>query len=94
VRNFEEDLQNLFEVRMKGSDSFCSEVWCSLSNIIWKNEDGSEFSATFRYAGGLIASIIEEGDYMDWYCSGEYATVSEDIANGLLTLGWVPCEYD
>ena len=94
MRDFEDDLREVFTARMKGSGEFCSEVWSSLANIVWENKDGAEFAASFRYAGGLIADIIGEGDYMDWYCSGDYAVVSQEISSGMLTLGWTPHEYD
>ena len=39
-----------------------SEVWPILKDEVW--------SCSWRYAGGVIADIREQGDYMDWYCSG------------------------
>ncbi len=29
-----------------------------------------EWSCSWRYAGGIIADMQQQGDYIDWYCSG------------------------
>jgi hypothetical protein len=39
-----------------------NEVWATLKNQTW--------SCSWRYAGGIIADMRVQGDYMDWYCSG------------------------
>lgn len=38
------------------------EVWPILKNETW--------SCSWRYAGGIVADMRGEGDYVDWYCSG------------------------
>jgi hypothetical protein len=36
------------------------------------------WSCTWRYAGGIIADMREQGDYIDWYCSG----IGDGLGNG------------
>lgn len=36
---------------------------------------------SWRYAGGIVADMREQGDYIDWYCSG-IQTDYEEINNG------------
>lgn len=61
VRNSEQYAQNLYAA-MCNTDFIKKEILPILKNETW--------SCTWRYAGGIIADMREEGDYMDWYCSG------------------------
>lgn len=36
--------------------------WCILSDKTW--------SCSWRYAGGIAAHLVGEGDYIDFYCTG------------------------
>ena len=95
--DFEKDLEKTFNERMKADDSFCVQIWSALANKLWKHEsmdDDEEYSCTFRYAGGLIADILGRGGYMDWYCSGPYATVSDEIESGMKDIGWTHHNYE
>ena len=39
-------------------------------NDVWPILTEKRWSCSWRYAGGIIADIRQEGDYIDWYCSG------------------------
>lgn len=53
--------QNLYAA-LCNNDFQKQDVWPIMTNKVW--------SCSWRYAGGVVADILEEGDYMDWYCSG------------------------
>jgi len=70
--------QNLYAA-MCNNDFQRNEVMPLLKNQTW--------SCSWRYAGGIIADMREEGDYIEWYCSGirggpltdqEFADLTED----------------
>jgi hypothetical protein len=41
-----------------------------IKNDVWPILSGKRWSCSWRYAGGILADICQEGDYIDWYCSG------------------------
>ena len=41
-----------------------------IHNLVWPILSGKSWGCSWRYAGGIIADMREEGDYIDWYCSG------------------------
>jgi hypothetical protein len=92
--DFKKDLEDALGDAMRASDEICSQVWSALANIIWTHSSGEEFSCSFRYAGGLIAEIVDKGTYMDWYCSGPYAKVNELVSNAMLEKGWKHREWN
>jgi len=53
--------QNLYAA-MCNNDFQQLEVWPILKDDRW--------SASWRRAGGIVADMRGEGDYIDWYCSG------------------------
>ena len=61
VRSSEAYSQNLYAA-MCNRTFQKNEVWATLKNQTW--------SCSWRYAGGIIADMRTQGDYMDWYCSG------------------------
>ena len=98
VREDEIYAQNLYSA-LCNNDFVKNDVWTILQEDYW--------SCSWRYAGGIIADMREEGDYMDWYCSGSgwvdeqgnhkprvgEGHVTEEIREDLLKLGWLvkPC---
>ncbi len=61
VRNSESYAQNLYAA-MCNNEFIKREMWPILKDQKW--------GCSWRYAGGIIADMREEGDYIDWYCSG------------------------
>ena len=55
---------------------YAQNLYAAMCNMDWQKIDvmpilkNETWSISWRGAGGLVASLIGEGDYMDWYCSG------------------------
>ena len=61
VRDSDAYAQNLYAAIC--NNDFCKrEMWPILKEEYW--------SASWRSAGGIIADMREQGDYINWYCSG------------------------
>lgn len=74
VRGDEIYAQNLYAA-MCNNEFTKREMWPILAEKRW--------SCSWRHAGGIIADMRQEGDYIDWYCSGIRNEISEDELRAL-----------
>jgi hypothetical protein len=76
--NMEYDLRSTDWIleKVRASDSYAQNLYAAMCNMqfirldtmpILKNQ---RWSASWRSAGGIVADMRQEGDYIDWYCSG------------------------
>lgn len=107
--NLEYDLRTAEWIleKTRSSASYSQNLYAALCNNefikreLWPLIKDERWSCSWRYAGGIIADMREEGDYIDWYCSGirdiednddQYvpeSVVTEEIENDLYMLGWL-----
>lgn len=73
VRNSDIYAQNLYAA-ICNNDFQKREMWPILAEQTW--------GASWRYAGGIIADMRQQGDYIDWYCSGiRGPLIDSDVSN-------------
>lgn len=76
--NMEYDLRSAKWIcdKAKASESYAQNLYAAMCNNefqklavmpILKN---LKWTCSWRYAGGIVADMREQGDYIDWYCSG------------------------
>ena len=62
--------------KARASDSYAQNIYAAMCNMRWQKLDvfpilKDEFwSCSWRHAGGIVADMLQKGDYIDWYCSG------------------------
>lgn len=86
--NLEYDLRSTDWIcdKAKAREEYAQNIYAALCNQTWQRNDvwpllkGQTWSCSWRYAGGIVADMREEGDYMDYYCSGirSYAVLDDD----------------
>ena len=76
--NMEYDLRSSKELcdKVKASDTYAQNLYAAMCNMQWQSREfwqelkGETWSCSWRSSGGIIANMREQGDYIDWYCSG------------------------
>ena len=115
--NLEYDLRSTRWIcdRTKSTKTYAQNLYAALCNQEWQRNDvwprlkDQRWSCSWRYAGGIVAHMREEGDYIDWYCSGiqgdpdddwvdlghvPEGTVTDQIRKDLFKLGWILKEQE
>lgn len=116
--NLEYDLRSTDWIAEKcKKDSYAQNLYAAICNNdfakftqtgdrveTYRNLREEYWSASWRYAGGIVAHLRGEGDYIDWYCSGirdvdspdigyvPESVVTDEIREDLAKLGWVVIE--
>jgi len=97
--NLEYDLRSTDWIlaKARANENYAQNIYAALCNMQWCNVKGDDpavtleilkenyWSCSWRSAGGIVADMLQKGDYIDWYCSG---IGNEEYGNGLA--GTVP----
>ena len=76
--NLEYDLRSTEWIleKVRASKSYAQNLYAAMCNNdftkreMWPILKEQKWSCSWRHAGGIIADMRQEGDYIDWYCSG------------------------
>ena len=103
--NLEWDLRTSDKLCAKvKDDEYAGKLYSALCNTDWlpiavipllrQDPDKDMWSCSWRYAGGIVAHMREQGDYMDWYCGGMEGFIDPEVAADLKELGWQGIDSD
>jgi hypothetical protein len=84
--NMEYDLRSTKWIcdKVKSNKTYAQNLYAAMCNMqfvkneVWPLIKDQRWSASWRSAGGIVADMREQGDYIDWYCSG----IGEGLGNG------------
>jgi hypothetical protein len=100
VNNMEYDLLTTDWIleKVRASETYAQNLYSAMCNndfiklevvpILRQDPEKDYWHASWRYAGGIIADMREQGDYIDWYCSGMGDGLGNGDADGIK--GYVP----
>lgn len=105
--NLEHDLRATDWIleKVRSSEVYAQNLYAAMCNNEFQKLDVMEVlkenvcSYSWRYAGGIVAHMRQQGDYIDWYCSGirdsyeggyvAESVVTDEIREDLKRLGWI-----
>jgi hypothetical protein len=84
--NMEYDLRTCDWIceKVRASDSYAQNLYAAICNRDFRKKavipilKETSWGASWRSAGGIVANMRQEGDYIDWYCSG----IGDGLGNG------------
>lgn len=113
--NLEEDIRACAWMlkKVQDSETYAQNLYAAMCNNVfqrnevWPRLKDEYWSCSWRSAGGIIAELRGQGDYMDWYCSGIVSvgeadsyqgyvgesTVTDEIRQDLFAIGWTVEPY-
>ena len=76
--NLEYDLRSTKWIieKAKSDNAYAQHLYAAMCNNdfqrndVWPILTGKTWSCSWRHAGAIVADMREQGDYMDWYCTG------------------------
>ena len=107
--NLEYDLRSSeYIVEKCKNRAYAQNIYAALCNNEFQRNDvmpilkDETWTCSWRYAGGIVADLCGEGDYLDWYCTGirhddgdltiNYVgegMVTDEVQEDLFKLGWL-----
>jgi hypothetical protein len=113
--NLEEDIRACAWMlkKVQDSETYAQNLYAAMCNNVfqrnevWPRLRDEYWSCSWRSAGGIIAELRGQGDYIDWYCSGIFgvgeadsfqgyvseSTVTDEIRQDLFAIGWTVEPY-
>jgi hypothetical protein len=92
VNNMEYDLvtTDWILAKARASEAYAQNLYAAMCNNdfqrndVWPRISDQKWHCSWRSAGGIIADMRQQGDYIDWYCSGinngDWQKTPEEVA--------------
>jgi hypothetical protein len=86
--------------KVRNSKTYAQNLYAAICNNEFQKIEvfpilaGQTCSYSWRYAGGIIADMRQEGDYIDWYCSGIQDSEAIKENNGIVSESVVTPEVE
>lgn len=86
VNNMESDLRGTdwIVAKVRASEAYAQNLYAAMCNNdfqridVWPVLKNETWGCSWRSAGGIVANMRGEGDYIDWYCSGIRNDLSDE----------------